>query len=163
MSLPLLTDVEVKKFKFLIMDAPRAPNLSEYIREMKKRQVTDIVRVCEESTYKVEDMEKASIRVHDMSFRDGTTPQDEILKRWLTLCRDKFVKGTSRGAIAVHCVAGLGRAPLMVAIALIESGQEYTKVVGLIRKRRSGCINRKQLEYLKNYSPQGHNSCCIIS
>lgn len=165
MSLPLLTDVVVQNgqtYRFLIMDAPRGPNISEYIREMKKRQVTDIVRVCEEITYKAEDMEKAQITVHDMSFRDGTTPQADILQKWLTLCREKFVKNKASGTIAVHCVAGLGRAPLMVAIALIESGRDYTKVVELIRNRRSGCINRRQLEFLKGYTPQGKQGCCVI-
>ena len=64
MSLPLLTYVESGPFKFLIMDAPRTSNLSDYLREMKKRHVTDIVRVCEEETYKPEIMEKNNIETH---------------------------------------------------------------------------------------------------
>ncbi len=35
--------------------------------------------------------------------------------------------------IAVHCVAGLGRAPVLVAIALIEAGMKYEDAVEMIR------------------------------
>ena len=38
--------------------------------------------------------------------------------------------------IAIHCVAGLGRAPLMVAIALVQAGVAYTKAVEVIRAKR---------------------------
>lgn len=36
--------------------------------------------------------------------------------------------------VAVHCVAGLGRAPVMVAIALIELGMKYEEAVETIRE-----------------------------
>lgn len=36
--------------------------------------------------------------------------------------------------MAVHCVAGLGRAPVMVAIALIELGMKYEEAVETIRE-----------------------------
>lgn len=163
MSLPLLTFVEARPYKFLIMDAPRDSNIPEYIREMKKRRVTDIVRVCEDETYKKDVMENANIKVHDMAYKDGTTPPKEILSKWLDLCATKYNKERSNGAIAIHCVAGLGRAPLLVAIAIIESGRDYTDAVSLIRQKRSGCINKAQLEYLKSYKPMKPKGCCVVS
>uniref|UniRef100_A0A1B0ESS5 Protein tyrosine phosphatase type IVA 3 n=1 Tax=Glossina morsitans morsitans TaxID=37546 RepID=A0A1B0ESS5_GLOMM len=71
--------------------------------------------------------------------------------------------------VAVHCVAGLGRAPVLVALALIELGLKYEAAVEMIRDKRRGAINAKQLSYLERYKPKarlkhknGHkNSCCV--
>lgn len=58
----------------------------------------------------------------------------------------KFSQSTRQGSIknkmgtkpidriAVHCVAGLGRAPLLVALALIHRGCERINAIELIRK-----------------------------
>jgi protein tyrosine phosphatase type IVA len=71
--------------------------------------------------------------------------------------------------IAVHCVAGLGRAPVMVAIALIEfANMDPVEAVSFLRQRRRGAINEKQLLYLEGYKKQyrrsgtEESSCCTI-
>ena len=40
--------------------------------------------------------------------------------------------------VGVHCVTGLGRAPVLVAIALMELGMKYDEAVDAIRNRRRG-------------------------
>lgn len=50
--------------------------------------------------------------------------------------------------IAVHCVAGLGRAPVLVAIALIELGMEPLDAVEFVRQKRRGAFNKPQIAYL---------------
>jgi protein tyrosine phosphatase type 4A len=43
--------------------------------------------------------------------------------------------------IGVHCVAGLGRAPFFVAIALVNNGCSASNAIELIRKNRPGALN----------------------
>ena len=43
--------------------------------------------------------------------------------------------------IGVHCVAGLGRAPFLVAIALVNNGCSPINAINLIRKNRPGVFN----------------------
>lgn len=75
----------------------------------------------------------------------------------------------SSPTIAVHCVAGLGRAPVLVAIALVEfAGYDPVDAVALIRSLRRGAINEKQLTYLEKYKKcykggGGQSGCaCVI-
>ena len=50
--------------------------------------------------------------------------------------------------IAVHCVAGLGRAPLLVALALVHKGCQRINAIELIRKNRPGAIYMVQANFL---------------
>ena len=70
--------------------------------------------------------------------------------------------------MAVHCVAGLGRAPFLVAIALIHKGCERINAIELIRKHRPGALNIKQANFLVEFkgSSQAKNDnsdcACVI-
>jgi len=164
------TPIKVTPMSFLIMDAPRQSNLHLYIRECRKHGVSDIVRVCEPTYDGEADLRNAGIGLHEMAYDDGTSPSREILERWLDLVHDRFYKKkkplpvTDKAAttpvngaipsttIAVHCIAGLGRAPVLVSIALIEfANMDPVDAVSLIRKHRRGAINEKQLQYLERY------------
>lgn len=172
------TFVSVPPMRFLIMDAPRQSNLHLYIKEMKKHSVSDVVRVCE-PTYHTGELDSAGMVLHEMEYPDGHAPSSEVINNWLLLVEQTFYSNKisskeeeSSGAkkcIAVHCVAGLGRAPVMVAIALIEfSNYDPVEAVALIRQHRRGAINEKQLIYLEGYKRRykrqldGKGSCCII-
>ena len=169
------TLVEVSPMRFLIMDAPRQTNLHLYIREMRKHHVVHVVRVCE-PTYVGGELKSAGIDLHEMEYKDGTSPSPELIRSWLELV-DRTFYNTTGGAstdpppcIAVHCVAGLGRAPVMVAIALIEfAGMDPVEAVSFLREKRRGAINEKQLLYLGEYKkqykkngPGGSDACCVI-
>lgn len=165
------TVVDVKPMHFLIMDAPRQGNLHVYIKEMRKHHVTDVVRVCE-PTYRGAELDSAGIRLHEMEYKDGTSPSKELIQSWLSLVEKTFYKNpqeNNEARIAVHCVAGLGRAPVMVAIALIEfANMDPVEAVTFIRKLRRGAINEKQLLYLEGYKKQykksgnAESSCCVV-
>uniref|UniRef100_A0A3P9DIU8 Protein tyrosine phosphatase 4A1 n=2 Tax=Haplochromini TaxID=319058 RepID=A0A3P9DIU8_9CICH len=108
--------------------------------------------------------------IEDWPFDDGAPPSNQIVDDWLNLLKLKF-REEPGCCIAVHCVAGLGRAPVLVALALIECGMKYEDAVQFIRQKRRGAFNSKQLIYLEKYRPKmrlrfkdsnGHrNNCCI--
>ncbi|KAJ1528268.1 Protein tyrosine phosphatase type IVA 1, partial [Nowakowskiella sp. JEL0078] len=127
--------------------------------EFKRRNVTDVVRVCE-PTYTTNLFEENGIHVHDWPFKDGGVPPQKIVTSWLSLCDERFgglgtCEEPNGKVIAVHCVAGLGRAPILVAMSLIEGGLSPLDAVEYIRRRRRGALNSVQLQYLvESYKKQ---------
>lgn len=165
---PAPSEISYKEMRFLITDRPTDQTIPNFIEELKKHGVKDVVRVCE-PTYKVEEMRKEGIEVTDLCFDDGTFPPSEVVEQWFDLLRQSR-SGAEPTCVAVHCVAGLGRAPVLVALALIELGMKYEDAVELIREKRRGAINSKQLAFLEKYRPksrlklrngQAKNGCCI--
>jgi protein tyrosine phosphatase type 4A len=159
------TFVEYEGLRFLIADAPSDNNLIHYINAFEAYNVTDVVRVCE-PTYNIAPLEERNIRVHDWVFGDGEAPPNQIVTEWLNLVNKRFSQKysdeTKRPTIACHCVAGLGRAPVLVAIALIEAGMSALDSVSFIRERRHGAINNRQLKYLESYKKRPRPFPCII-
>jgi len=154
--------VENGNYRFLIFDAPNDDNLPQYIQELKRNNVHNVVRACD-PTYSIEPLRAIDIKVHDLPFHDGGAPSDAIVDKWLSLLTSTF-KEDEKETIGVHCVAGLGRAPVLVAIALIEGGMNPLQAVDYIRERRRGSINMRQLQWLKKYKPRlkRKNAGCIV-
>ncbi|EDS34300.1 tyrosine phosphatase prl [Culex quinquefasciatus] len=102
------------------------------IGELKKHNVSVVVRVCEPS-YKIEELASQGIAVRDLAFEDGTFPPQPVVDEWFEILKQKFQEDPD-ACVAVHCVAGLGRAPVLVALALIELGLKYEAAVEMIRE-----------------------------
>ncbi|KAI9489107.1 protein-tyrosine phosphatase-like protein, partial [Zychaea mexicana] len=142
------TYIEYKGARFLIVDAPSNNNLPLYIEEFNRWNVSDVVRCCY-ATYSPTLLEEKGIQVHDWVFGDGEAPPATIVDAWLNLVDERFPEQQDKQrqdgdppapCIATHCVAGLGRAPVLVAIALIELGMPALDAVAYIRERRRGAI-----------------------
>lgn len=163
---PHFAEVEYKGFKFLITHRPSDQTIPFYIPELKKHNVTAIVRVCE-PTYKTSQLVAQNIEVVDLEFDDGKSPSNEIIEEWFKILRKNY-DANPKCCVAVHCISGLGRAPVMVAMALIELGLKYEEAVELIRDKRRGAINSKQLAFLEKYRPKGRmktsnkNGCTVM-
>ncbi|XP_058391164.1 protein tyrosine phosphatase type IVA 2-like isoform X1 [Diceros bicornis minor] len=128
MNRPAPVEIAYKNMRFLIAHSPTNASLNKFLQELKKNGVLD------------------------WPFNDGAPPPSHIVDKWLKLIRKKFRQDPG-SCIAVHCVAGLGRAPVLVAVALIEHGMKYEDAVQFIRQKRRGAFNRKQLLYLEKYRP----------
>ncbi|RWS30267.1 protein-tyrosine phosphatase-like protein [Leptotrombidium deliense] len=101
------SEIGYKSMRFLIMDRPTDDTLNTFIQELQKRNVKDVVRVCE-PTYKIDQLTVGGISVHDWQFDDGSPPPPQVVENWFNLLRNSF-KDDPDCCIAVHCVAGLGR------------------------------------------------------
>ncbi|BAM39630.1 protein tyrosine phosphatase [Theileria orientalis strain Shintoku] len=144
------TPIVYQRLRILILDAPTNANLHLYVNEMKEFGVAVLVRTCE-SNYNHNLVLENDISVRDLFFNDGDPPPPEVVTDWLLLVQKSLETNT---AIAVHCVAGLGRAPVLACIALVEYGMQPLDAIYFVRERRKGAINRRQLEYLKMYKKQ---------
>ena len=145
--------------RFLVMDAPTPETLPLSLDHAVSVTAKAWVRCCESASYADDIVQQRGLSPHDFAFPDGDAPPADLIKRWLELCDE--VDGT----IAVHCVAGLGRAPLLVALALIESGTDSIDAIHLIRTRRRGAINKLQLKSLQEYTPmrrRSSNKCPVM-
>ncbi|KAI9364069.1 protein-tyrosine phosphatase-like protein [Pilaira anomala] len=139
--------------RFLILDCPTDSTLPFYLEEFTKYNITHIVRCCQ-PTYSTAQFIERGIEVHDLPFKDGGVPPPNVVAEWLSIV-DREERSSHEKeeipTIAVHCVAGLGRAPALVAIALIELGMQPLDAVEFIRRKRRGAFNKPQIAYLDNY------------
>lgn len=108
--------------KFLLLDAPTRKTLPTYVDVFKRENVSDLIRIChrpsiggdnnsKDNEYDAQELEKETgIKVNDdIKFEDGGVPSNEAIQHWLTLVEKAKENNTT---IGVHCVAGIGRAPV---------------------------------------------------
>lgn len=163
---PAPAEIEFKNMRFLITEQPHDSSIQSYITILKEHKVTHLV-CATDPTYKTDDLALSGVTFTELSFSDGSSPSQEIIEKWLSLVKKEFQNCEStETCIGVHCVTGLGRAPVLVAVALIELGMKYEDAVELIRKKRRGAINSKQLEFLAKYKRRkyflkGKNKCQV--
>eukprot|EP01065_Artemidia_motanka_P017581 TRINITY_DN2101_c1_g8_i1.p1 TRINITY_DN2101_c1_g8~~TRINITY_DN2101_c1_g8_i1.p1 ORF type:complete len:349 (+),score=93.67 TRINITY_DN2101_c1_g8_i1:49-1047(+) len=76
----------------------------------------------------------------------------------VTFCADYVLP-----CVGVHCMAGLGRAPVLVAVALVELANfDATDAISHLRQARPGCFNKEQLNWLINYRKRKKGQCCDV-
>lgn len=163
---PAPAEIEFKNMRFLITEQPHDSTIHNYITILKEHNVTHLV-CATDPTYKTDDLAQSGVTFTELAFSDGSPPSPEIVEKWLSLVKKEFQDGeVSETCVGVHCVTGLGRAPVLVAVALVELGMKYEDAIELIRKKRRGAINSRQLEFLAKYKRRkyflkGKNKCPV--
>lgn len=153
-------DCPNSSLRFLILDCPTESTLDFYMEEFMRLNVVAVVRCCQ-PTYSATRLTDRNIQVLDLPFKDGGVPPPQVVREWLQLVekykqiaetqKEEGAATSSAPTIAVHCVAGLGRAPALVAIALIEMGMKPLDAIEFIRGKRRGAFNKPQIAYLDSY------------
>jgi len=86
---------------------------------------------------------RSNVNHTDLQFIDGSTPPDSIVKKFLE------VSEAERGALAIHCKAGLGRTGTLIGIYAMKHFQfPAAYFIGWIRIARPGSILGPQQHYL---------------
>lgn len=86
---------------------------ASYVNIFKHLNVSKVVRL-NEPKYDKAGFTKRGVTHDDLYFIDGSTPADDIVSRFLNIAESHF--SNNRGAIAVHCKAGLGRTGTLIGV-----------------------------------------------
>lgn len=132
--------------RLLITRAPTAAELPTFPAALAAAGVSDLV-VVTERTFPAAPFEAAGITVTDLPWENGLPPPPAVVAAWLALI------DAAKGVVACACMGGLGRAPTLVAAALVERGVGVAEAVGVVRARRRGAINGVQMGWLWAYAP----------
>jgi protein tyrosine phosphatase type 4A len=158
--------IECKNRSFLALQVPTNELVDDFIKIMVMHNVKYIVHIID-ITYDKSPYEDIGIKFYEFKFADGKVPSKELLDKWINFLKNLDLQDDN-SCIVVHCQAGLGRSPLLIAIAIIyyENNGSIDVMIN-IRKKIKGALNSTQIEYLnKNEklikSYRKTKSSCII-
>lgn len=108
----------------------------------KQMGITTVVRL-NKPTYDASRFTKNGIKHHDLYFVDGSTPSSDIVDKFIDLAENE------KGALAVHCKAGLGRTGTLIGSYVIKNYRfPAPDFIGWIRICRPGSVLGPQQQYL---------------
>ncbi|XP_034241680.1 dual specificity protein phosphatase CDC14C isoform X2 [Thrips palmi] len=116
---------------------------SAYFNYFRKHNVTTIIRL-NKKIYDANDFSNAGFDHRDLFFLDGSVPSDHILQQFLNIVE------STKGAVAVHCKAGLGRTGSLIGCYIMKHyGLTARETIAWIRLCRPGSIIGHQQQWLE--------------
>ena len=120
----------------------------DYVPYYLRKNVSLVVRL-NKKYYDAKRFTNHGINHIDLYFIDGSNPPDHILAKFLQLSEE------TRGAIAVHCKAGLGRTGSVIGCYMMKHFKMTAEeTIGWLRIVRPGSIIGPQQQYMKDMQPR---------
>lgn len=118
----------------------------DYVTLFRKLGVSAVVRL-NKKTYEATRFTSQGINHYDLYFLDGSVPSEDIVLRFLAIAESE------RGAVAVHCKAGLGRTGTLIACYCMKHFSfPPAEFIAWIRICRPGSVLGPQQAYIISMS-----------
>lgn len=119
-------------------------SVDDYVPLFKRLGVTAVVRF-NKKCYDRRRFTEAGINHYDLYYEDGGNPTEGIMQRFITICERE------RGAIAVHCKAGLGRTGTNISAYMMKHyGYTSLETLAWLRICRSGSVVGPQQQFCQD-------------
>ncbi|CAH2232956.1 jg16766 [Pararge aegeria aegeria] len=121
-----------------------------YHEYFRKYHVTTIVRLNKKS-YDAKQFTTHGFEHRELFFVDGSVPTELIVSRFIRIAE------AAKGAVAVHCKAGLGRTGTLIACYMMKHhGFTAREAIAWLRVCRPGSVIGHQQWFLENIQPRMH-------
>ncbi|KAL4435803.1 hypothetical protein ABPG74_015771 [Tetrahymena malaccensis] len=125
----------------------RRCTVEDIIPKFQQLGIERIVRLNSEE-YDANKFVESGISHTDLYFADGSAPSDEVVLKFLKISEE------TKGKIAVHCKAGLGRTGTLIACYAMKHFKFPARAfIGWIRLCRPGSIHGPQNTFLNEKQP----------
>jgi cell division cycle 14 len=119
----------------------------DYVPYFQSRNVSLIVRL-NKPYYDKQKFLKAGIQHEDMYYIDGSNPPLKILRKFLEACE------ATKGAIGVHCKAGLGRTGTCIGCYCMKHHKfSAAEIIAWFRICRPGSVIGPQQHFMQEMEP----------
>lgn len=115
-----------------------------YFPYFQKHNITSVIRL-NKKMYDAKRFTDMGFEHHDLFFVDGSTPTDSIVSKFIHICE------SAKGAIAVHCKAGLGRTGTLIGCYMMKHFRlTAAEAIAWIRICRPGSVIGPQQNFVED-------------